>query len=286
MDSEQAIRIALTVITPILTAGLGIVALVVGDWRERRTQAGRRKLSYDDATRQVKFAADWYKASKDIAPDTEQQAAARAQAWLDEAAELVAESTPPPSEEKRTVTVRRLLLAYPMHRRSARVVRGFYYFFLGVVILQVSGALGSAFGRTDTLGVPNYFSGGMVYVDLLGIFMWTVVAMGFRSWSQRTEEAEPESGPPHRVTLRQALLLHRLNGIRANIARIVYWLWLVAIVVVVVVSAVSADTDPRTLPSNLVVLVAWVGWAIGLHYWAVSHSERAAGEAVAVDDQN
>ena len=34
MDSEQVIRIALTVITPILTAGIGIAALVVGDWRE------------------------------------------------------------------------------------------------------------------------------------------------------------------------------------------------------------------------------------------------------------
>ena len=152
VDSEQAIRIALTVITPILTAGVGIAALVIGDWRERRTQAGRRKLSFEDASRQVQFAADWFTASKEIAPHTEQQAAVQALAWLDEASELVTESTPPPrSERKRSVTVRRLMLAYPMQRRGARVLRGIYYFFLGVVILQVSGALGSAFGRTDTL---------------------------------------------------------------------------------------------------------------------------------------
>ena len=66
MDSEQAIRIALTVITPILTAGVGIAALVIGDWRERRTQAGRRKLSFEDASRQVEFAADWFKTSREI----------------------------------------------------------------------------------------------------------------------------------------------------------------------------------------------------------------------------
>ena len=36
MDSEQVIRVALTIVTPILTAGIGIVALVIGDWRERR----------------------------------------------------------------------------------------------------------------------------------------------------------------------------------------------------------------------------------------------------------
>ena len=58
MNAEQVIRIALTVITPILTAGIGIVALVIGDWRERRTQAGRRKVAFEDASRQVAFAAD------------------------------------------------------------------------------------------------------------------------------------------------------------------------------------------------------------------------------------
>jgi hypothetical protein len=44
MDTEQIIRILLTVITPILTAGIGIVALVIGDWRDRRTtQTGLRR---------------------------------------------------------------------------------------------------------------------------------------------------------------------------------------------------------------------------------------------------
>lgn len=277
MDSEQVIRIALTVVTPILTAGIGIVALVIGDWRERRTQNGRRKLSFEDASRQVEFAADWFNASKLIAPDDERVAAARAQAWLDEASELVTESKPPPrSEEKRSVTVRRLLLAYPMHRRGARVLRGFYYFFLGVVALQVSGALGSAFGRTDTLGIPNYFSGGLIYFDLLGIFIWTVIAMGFRFWSLRAEESHRADEPERRMTLRDALLMYRLTGIRADVARIVFWLWVLVTVLVVVAAVVSAIEDPRTLPSNIVSLVAWIGWAVGLRYWAASHSERAA----------
>src|SRR5690349_11688094 len=145
MDSEQIIRIALTVVTPILTAGIGIVALVIGDWRERRTQEGRRKLAFEDASRQVEFAADWYNASKLIAPDSEQAAAVRAQTWLDEASELVAEWKPTPrAEQTRSITARRLLLAYPMHRRGARILRGFYYFFLGIVAFQVSGAMGSA----------------------------------------------------------------------------------------------------------------------------------------------
>ncbi|MFY9919941.1 MAG: hypothetical protein WAL26_16325 [Mycobacterium sp.] len=275
MDSEQIIRIALTVVTPILTAGIGIIALVVGDWRERRTRHGARKLAFEDASRQVEFAADWFKASREIAPDSEQQAAARALAWLDEASDLVTESKPPPpTEENRSVTIRRLLLAYPMHRRGARVLRGFYYFFLGVVVLQVSGALASAFGRTDTLGVPNYFSGGLIYADLLGIVVYTLIAMGFRFWSLRAEASLSE--PWKRMTLRSALLLYRFTGTRARIARVVFWLWVVVSALIVVAVVISAVDDPRVLPSNVVGLVAWLGWGVGLRYWAVSHSERAA----------
>ncbi len=275
MDSEQIIRIALTVVTPILTAGIGIVALVIGDWRERRTQAGRRKLSFEEANRQVEFAADWFKASREIAPDAEREAAARAQAWLAEAAEFVTESKPIPlSEEVRTVTVRRLLLAHPMHRRGARVLRGFYYFFLGVVVLQVSGAMGAAFGRTDTLGVPNYFSGGFIYADLIGIVLYTLIAMGFRFWSLRAEESQASS-TRDRMTLRRALLFYRSTGLRATLARFVFHLWVMFTILVVAATVVSTFEDPRVLPSNLVALLAWLGWAVGIRYWAVSLDERA-----------
>jgi hypothetical protein len=277
MDTEQIIRIALTIVTPILTAGIGIVALVVGDWRERRTQEGRRKVAFEDASRQVEFASDWYKASKLIAPDGEQAAAAQAQTWLDEASNLVTEwKATPRSEEKRTVTARRLLLAYPMQRRGARVLRAFYYYFLGMVIFQISGALGSALGREDTIGVPNYFSGGLIYADLLGIVLYSLIAMGFRFWALRAEESLPENATQRKMTLREALLFHRLNGIRAQMARAVYWFWLALTAFVVVAVVISGYQDPRSIPSNVVVLVAWVGWAIGLRYWAEAHSERAA----------
>jgi hypothetical protein len=279
VDSEQVIRIALTVVTPILTAGIGIVALVVGDWRERRTQAGRRKLAVEDASRQVTFAEEWFNASKLISdsPEAQLRAAARAQGWLEEASELLAESKPaPPDEQKRSVTVRRLLLAYPMHRRGARVLRGFYYFWLGVVVLQVSGALGAAFGRTDTLGIPNYFSGGLIYVDLIGIVAYTLIAMVFRFWSLRAEESEAADAPQGRTTLRRALLLYKFNRPRAVIARYVFHCWVALTVLIVVATIVSSFEDPRTLPSNLISLVAWVGWAVGIRYWAVSLNQRAA----------
>ena len=60
------------------TAGIGIVALVIG--RERRSQAGRRKLAFEDASRQVAFAAERWNASKLVAssPDDQERASARA----------------------------------------------------------------------------------------------------------------------------------------------------------------------------------------------------------------
>ena len=195
MDSEQVIRITLTIVTPILTAGIGIVALVIGDWRERRTRHGRRKLSVEDAGRQVTFAEDWFTASKLIAdsPDAQQRAAARAQAWLDDAAELLAESKPPPqAEEKRSVTARRLLLAYPMHRRGARILRGFYPFSVGMVVHRSVGRwVPRCFGRTDTLGIPKRYLpvSADLLTDLIGIFLYDGIAMAIQLWSMRVEKA-------------------------------------------------------------------------------------------------
>jgi hypothetical protein len=281
MDAEQLIRIALTVVTPILTAGLGIVALVIGDWRERRTQAGRRKLAFEDASRQVAFAAEWWNASKlvaDRSPDAEQRAATRAQAWLDEASALVAESHPPPVDEKPAITLRRLLLAFPMQRRAARILRGAFYFCLGLVVLQVSSAMGAAMGRPDTIGIPNYFSEGLIYGDLIAISVITVIAMAFRFSSLHVEKSEP-TAQYRRLTLRSALLLYRFKRPAAAIARTVFWFWTAVTILLAMAVVLNVFDDPRLIPADLVALVAFVGWAVGLRYWAVSLDERVPTEA-------
>jgi hypothetical protein len=125
----------------------------------------------------------------------------RAQSWLNEASARVAQSKPPqPVDDKRAITLRRLLLAYPMRRRSARVLRGAFYFFLGFVAIQVGAAMGSALGRPDTIGIPDYFSGGVIYGDLITVFVLMVIAMGCRMWSLRVEESEPTTQTRSRLT--------------------------------------------------------------------------------------
>jgi hypothetical protein len=280
MDADQVVRIALTVVTPILTAGLGIVALVIGDWRERRTQAGRRKLAVEDASRQVAFAAEWWNASKLVAhsPDAEQRAATRAQAWLDEASALVAESKPAPVDKNPAITLRRLLLAFPMQRRAARVLRGAFYFFLGVVVLQVSSAMGAALGRPDTIGIPNYFSEGLIYGDLIAVCVVTVIAMAFRFSALHVEKSEPTTRS-RRLTPRSALLLYRFNRRAAAVARIVFWFWTALTILMAIATVLTGFDEPRLIPVNLVSLVAFVGWGVGLRYWAVSLDARTATEA-------
>jgi hypothetical protein len=277
MDADQLLRIVLTVVTPILTAGIGIVALVIGDWRERRTQDGRRRLAFEDASRQVAFAADWLNASKLVtdSPDAEKRAATRAQIWLNEASARVAESKPPPpGDDKPAITLRRLLLAYPMRRRSARLLRGAFYFFLGFVVLQVGAAMGSALGRPDTLGIPDYFSGGAIYSDLITVFVAMVIAMACRFWSLRVEESEPTAQSRSRLTLRRALLLYRFKRPAATIARIVFYFWTAVTILGVIATVLNDFEDPRLIPGDLVAVVVFVGWAVGLRYWAVSLNER------------
>lgn len=280
MDTDQVIRIALTVLTPVLTAGIGIVALVVGDWRERRTQAGSRKLAFDDASRQVAFASEWWNASKLVAesPEAQQRAAEQAQRWLAEASTLVTRSEPPPVEKKPSVTLRRLLLAFPMHRRPARILRAFYWLCLGMVAQNVSSVLGSAFGRTDTLGVANYFSGGFVYGDVLGVAMMMLIALVFRFWSLHAENSDAAMAD-QRMTVRRALLLYRIQRPAAVIARIVFHLWVGVTVLVTALVVVAIYDDPRLIPANLLALAVFVGWAMGLRYWVVSLEGRAADAA-------
>ena len=54
-----------------------------------------------------------------------------------------------------------------------------------------------------------------------------------------------------------------------------YWFWVLLTLLIVVAIVISAFEDVQVLPANLVALVAWLGWTVGLRYWALSHSERA-----------
>ena len=78
----------------------------------------------------------------------------------------------------------------------------------------------------DTLGIPNYFSEGLIYGDLIALCVMTLIAMAFRFLSLYVEKSGPAPATQGRMTLRRALLLYRFNRPAAKIARIVFWIWI------------------------------------------------------------
>jgi hypothetical protein len=102
----------------------------------------------------------------------------------------------------------------------------------------------------------------------------------------RRNQAEPVDGEEeihHRQPVaaglpdapaRRALLLYGFNGIRAKFARFVFHLWVLFTILIIVATVVTTFEDPRALPSNVIAMVAWLGWAVGLRYWAVTLDGR------------
>jgi hypothetical protein len=274
VSPDQRVDVALTLLTPILTAVLGVLGLVFGDWRQRRTQAGRRKLALDDASRQVAFAAEWWNARKLLAdsPEAEQEATTRALAWLEEASALVAESKPPPVDERPAITLRRLLLLYPLQRRAARFLRGAFYICLGLVPLWV----GSLIHYTlQPQGTTEYLFGEYFYGDLIVISALVVLAMALRFWARRVEKARPEGQKRRRVTLRGALLFYRFDQPAAKVVRIIFY---ISAVLAVLWAVSLVWEDPYSIPGNVVQLGGLVGYTVALRYWAASLQARMGSE--------
>jgi hypothetical protein len=273
VSREEVINIAVALLAPILTAVLGVLGLVFGDWRQRRTEAGRRKLSLEDASRQVQFASEWWSARKLLAesPEAVQQATARAGAWLEEAYEVVAASKPPPVEEKQPITLRRLLLLYPLQSRAANAIRVLYYFALGWLLAWAGSMLNNIF-------VPE-----TAKEDLFGniaiVSASAVLALGLRFWAERAEKRRVARGKPRRISFDRALLFYDFHRRAARVVRAIFYIYSVLSAILVILLLWSGWDDPHYLAGNVVFCVILILYAVGFRYWAVSLEERHEIEA-------
>lgn len=68
MRTEQVVTIVVALLVPMVTGVVGSLGILFQDWRARRSRAGRRKLALEDATRQVAFATEWWKARQSLDP--------------------------------------------------------------------------------------------------------------------------------------------------------------------------------------------------------------------------
>lgn len=266
--AELLEKIAIALVVPVVTAVLSVLGVAFSDWRARRSQAGRRKLALEDASRQVSFAAEWWNARMLVAdsPKASQEAAARAMAWLEEASALVTVSTPPPVAAAPAITLRRVFLLHPLRRRQARVLRVFYYLCLGWLLIW-GGAL-----VTDSLDPTknaDYRLG-----DVVMLSAGVVLALGLRFWAGSVERREPADGQRRRVTLGRALLIYRLHRPAAVAVQVLFHVYVLALAAFLVMLLHYEPT--QLLPGDMIQFSTLVGLAVALRYWAASLDARAA----------
>lgn len=267
MGTQDFLTIGLAVLSPVLATVLGIVGLVIGDWRQRRSDEGRRKVTFDDASMQVAFATEWYTASTKLSddPETVSEAAARAGAWLDEAAQRVEQSTPPVSEPKPPVTLRRLLLGYPMTHLRSQIYRALFYASLGNLFLDIAETVNRAVRPVmlDTDYVQLGFSD-----DLASIAVATIAAALFRYLAVNAEESVDK--PHERITLSRLLLWKRFHRKAARVVRVLFYLSVLGSLTWATGVVFAFAEDRGSVPLAACWLLVSLGYTVGFRRWALS----------------
>lgn len=182
VQTQDVVPIVAAVLVPIVTATAGALGLMFQDWRVTRSNAGRRKLLFEEATQRVTFTAEWWKARKaiDSTPEELNQAAARALVWLDAASALTTQDEAPGVSLSR-----RLLLLQRFEHRTAKILRVGYYLFLSIMLLASVAATGTALQGASTANN----SWDYAWTGLFG-----VLALTLRFFAVTAEDAKPR--PP------------------------------------------------------------------------------------------
>jgi hypothetical protein len=215
VNAAQVVTIVITLLVPVVTAVAGVLGVVFQDWRVRRSRVGQRKLALEDASRQVSFATNWWNARKLLAdsPGEVKEATTRAMSWLEEASVRVVGAEVQPAEQRRPVTLRRLLLFYPIYGRTANIIRGIFYAFLGLLIWNVGSAISDALGSQRS----NYAA------DLVGLIVIAPVTLGLRFWAAYAQNPHTKTQRAESGIFRRILLFYPLRRFAAIIVRIVYY---------------------------------------------------------------
>jgi hypothetical protein len=185
--SNPSMNIVVGLLVPVVSAVVGAVGILIRDLYDRRSEMGRRKYAMDEATRQVTFAAEWWKAKQALGSTPDDEAArAIAESWLEEATSLVSTALHPPRrpEPSRSVTRQsrirsRILLAYPFQRWTARVLRVAYYVVLVFTALGVLAA--------PLLASEGAKLGDVAFTFVVEVGFYGLLALGIRAWAVSIE---------------------------------------------------------------------------------------------------
>jgi hypothetical protein len=262
MMSGELVTIVSALLVPVVAAILGFVGIAFQDWRQRRSQAGRRKLALEDADRQVSFAVEWWNARKLLAdsPEVMQEATIRAAGWLEEAAARVVEYDATPIEEKRPITLRRLLVFYPLQGRAAIVIRGVFHFSLAFLVFGLGNTITDAFLVSQDLDL-----------DAVVLLVAAGLSLGLRFVVAVVVTHRSENATGLRGALRRWLLLYPFHRRSAKIVRIIFYILLGGGFLSALFSSGSiVENSAYFLPADLGYIALLTPPVVWLRNWAVS----------------
>ena len=172
-------------LAPILAGIVGALGLVLKEWRIARDRRNIRQQALAEASAEVAFATEWWNAHQTLGTDPSTGSTAKALELLGEAEAKVASTQHLSVRARRPVTVRRLFLAGPLHKRSARVLRGLFWISLGLLLIVCT---------TVTVELAN--NGKEVGEEITGLITLAVITVGLRAWAGANERWDPPEGLP------------------------------------------------------------------------------------------
>lgn len=279
--TEDTLFKVLPLLVPVITVVVGAAVAAFQDRQHRRSQAGRRKLTLEDARAQVAFVSEWLQATRALGQSpAEQEAAHRADAWLTEASQRVAANPAPQPRTDLPGAWRRFLLAYPLRSTAARAARAAFYLVLGWTPI-VLGA-----GASNLVMSLRGFAGYNLAIAAAAV----VIAISFRALAvaiERHQARHEEKGAPARGLFRTALLFYRLEAPAARWGRLATYLILVTFLVYVIRYLVLLARYPvpvsRYLPLTIGTALALLAAVVGVRSWTL-HLERQRGHSAVASD--
>jgi hypothetical protein len=172
-------------LAPVLAGIVGALGLFLKEWRIARDRRNVRQQALAEASAEVAFATDWWKAHQTLGTDPTTGSTAKALELLGEAEAKVTSTQHLSVRARRPVTFKRLFLAGPLHKRSARVLRGLFWISLGLLLIV---------STTVTVELAN--NGKEVGEEITGVITLAVITVGLRAWAGANERwASPEGFP-------------------------------------------------------------------------------------------
>ena len=185
--------VVVPLLVPVVTAVIGAIGLMLKDRRLAHDSRAIREKALAEASAQIGFATDWWKAQQLLGADHASDANQKLRAWLLEA-ETTVTAARQIQVDRNPVTVRKLFLFEPMHRTSSKLLR---------ILFWIS-ALWLVLGAAVTAGDAH--PGGGFGGDIAFLSFCAVITIVLHEWAEANERKarpgpdRPSSQKPASVT--------------------------------------------------------------------------------------